>query len=50
MTCNKPRFRFSHRSADGNTYYWESVAPMIGSSLYEQIRCNVDWFWNGGKA
>lgn len=40
------RYRFSHRSDDGRTYYWESVFP-IGptESRHELISCPVAWFW-----
>jgi hypothetical protein len=41
------RYKFSHRSDDGLTYYWESVSPLAGDSRHEQIRCRVDWFWRG---
>lgn len=45
MTKTKERYRFSHRSLDGLTYYWESRTREQGESRVEQIRCNVDWFW-----
>ena len=37
------RYRFSHRSDDGRTYYWYSRIP--GDSRVEQVTCSVDWFW-----
>jgi len=41
----KQRYRFTHRSSDGKTYYWEAVSRPPGESRVEQIRCPVDWFW-----
>jgi len=40
----KPRYKFSHRSDDGLTYYWEGP-PIIGDSRVEVVSCNVGWFW-----
>lgn len=39
-------FRFSHRSDDGKTYYWESVGRLPGDSRSEVIHCPVGWFWS----
>lgn len=44
----KMRYRFSHRSDDGKTYYWES-GRLCGDSRVEQIRCSVEWFWRATK-
>ena len=41
----KIRYKFSHSSDDGKTYYWESTQRMPGDSRVMQIRCSVDWFW-----
>lgn len=39
------KYRFSHRSDDGLTYYWEG--PRIpGDSRSEVVRCSVSWFWS----
>lgn len=38
------RYKFSHRSDDGKTYYWQSLERVRGS-LVEMIWCSVDWFW-----
>lgn len=43
----RTKYRFSHRSDDGRTYYWESVSPMPNGSCVEQIRASVQWFWGG---
>jgi hypothetical protein len=40
------RYKFSHRSDDGKTYYWYSER-IPGDSRVEQIKCGVDWFWRG---
>lgn len=41
----KLKYRFSHRSDNGRTYYWEG--PRIpGDSRSEMVRCNVQWFWS----
>lgn len=48
MTGTRLRYRFSHRSDDGKTYYWNG--PHIpGDSRIEVIKVNVDYFWSGGK-
>jgi hypothetical protein len=41
----RTKYRFSHRSDDGKTYYWESTNRLCGDSRIEQIRANVNWFW-----
>ena len=42
----RTRYKFSHRSDDGKTYYWFSVNRVgPGDSRYEMVRCSVDWFW-----
>lgn len=38
------RYRFLGRF--GNLYVWESTTTLPNDSRVEQIRCNVDWFWN----
>lgn len=44
----KLKYRFSHRSDDGLTYYWKG--PHIpGDSRSEVVWCNVQWFWSTGK-
>jgi hypothetical protein len=43
----KTKYRFSHRSDDGSTYYWESVLPIApNESRHDVVRCNVQWFWS----
>lgn len=51
MCCHnhRTRYRFVGRSDDGKTYYWET-GRIAGDSRVEVVRCNVQWFWNGGKA
>ncbi|MFT4471418.1 hypothetical protein ACMX2H_16060 [Arthrobacter sulfonylureivorans] len=45
------KYRFSHRSDDGRTYYWVSVLPVTpNDSRHEQVSCRVDWFWNPARA
>lgn len=48
MRNRRMRYHFSHRSDDGKTYYWESE-HIPGDSRVEQVRCNVEWFWNTGR-
>jgi hypothetical protein len=43
----RTQYKFSHRSGDGLTYYWESVRLVPGDSRVEHIRCPVSYFWNG---
>lgn len=39
------KYRFSHRSADGKRYYWESVLPIPGDSRHDLVWCTVEYFW-----
>jgi hypothetical protein len=40
------RYKFSHRSDDGLTYYWISKRPIGATeSRHEEIKCSVKWFW-----
>lgn len=39
------RYRFSHTSDDGKTYYWQATRPIPGDSRTEHISCNVAWLW-----
>lgn len=41
----KTKYRFSHVSDDGKTYYWES-GRICGDSRVVQIKCSKEWFWN----
>lgn len=43
----KRKFKFSHRSDDGRTYYWISVEPIgPNESRHEQVWCGVEYFWH----
>jgi hypothetical protein len=39
------KYKFSHRSSDGKTYYWYG-SLMAGDSRVEEIQCGVEWFWS----
>lgn len=41
------KYKFSHRSDDGRTYYW--WGPRIDSRS-ELVSCNVEWFWSKERA
>jgi len=45
--AGRTRYRFSHRSDDGEWLYWISAVPVSGS-LSEQVSCRAAWFWSGG--
>lgn len=40
------QYRFLHRGRN-NRYYWQSTTRV--DSRVEQISCDVDWFWSGGR-
>lgn len=42
----RTRYRFSHRSDDGLTYWWVATRRPDGESRTEHIWCPVAWFWN----
>ncbi len=45
----RSRYKFSHRSDDGLTYYW--YGPQIpGDSRSELIWCSVKWFWRAADS
>lgn len=41
------KYRFAGRV--GNRYIWESVYHLPQDSRIEEITCDVDWFWRGGR-
>lgn len=47
MSQAKVRYKFLYRW--NGRYYWQSVLPVPGDSRYDQVSCDVDWFWGRVK-
>lgn len=43
------RTKYEFKGRQGSQYVWQAKKGVPGESRVEEIRCDVDWFWRGGK-